>query len=178
MWLGSGKPNRFVNYNGATLIGLGDECPTFLDQFGQVAGRNVHILLDLNYPVKPFHNDALVPDAEWAQWLENGYLPIVRTKVVGHGVAVDWTAFSSEYNGIKCDYVLLNNAGSPLHLRLLFVNSTSVSVEGDRITSGNQACAIIPSAKVSRTTNAKYNLLSPESWCTELPRWDPAVPMI
>jgi len=178
MWLGSGKPSRFANYNGATLIGLGDERPTFLDQYGQVAARNAQILLDLNYPVKPFHNDALIPDAEWAQWLENGYLPIVRTKVAGHGIAVDWTAFSSDYNGMKCDYVLLNKGASPLHLRLLFVNSTSVSVEGDRIISGDQVCAILFGAKVSRTTSAKYNLLSPESWCTDVPRWDPTVPII
>jgi len=178
MWPGSGKPNRFANYNGATLIGLGDERPTFLDQYGQVAARNAHILLDLNYPVKPLHNDALTPDAEWAQWLESGYLPIVRTRVAGHGVAVDWTAFASDYNGIKCDYVLFNNAASPLHLRLLFPNSTSVSVEEDRILSGDQVCAILPGAKVGRTTSAKYNLLSPESWCTDIPRWDPAVPLI
>jgi len=177
-WPGSGKPNRFVNYNDATLIGLGDERPTFLDQYGQVAGRNVQILLNANYPVKPFHNDALVPDLEWEQWLEDGYLPIVRTKVAGPELAVDWTSFSSDFGGVKCDYVLVGDAAPLLHLRLMFVNSTSVRVEGDRIVSGDQVCAIVPAAKVGRTTSAKYNLLSPESWCTDLPRWDPALPNI
>lgn len=178
VWPGSGKPNRFTNYNSATLIGLGDERPAFLDQYGQVSARNAQILLDLNYPVKPFHNDALIPDAEWAQWLESGYLPIVRTKVAGLGVAVDWTAFSSDYNGIKCDYVLVNNADAPLHLKLLFPDSTSVSVQGDRIISRDRVCAILPGARVGRTTSAKYNLLASESWCTDTPRWDPAVPLI
>jgi hypothetical protein len=178
LWQGDGKPNRFANYNGATLIGLGDERPSFLDQYGQLGGRDVQVLLDVDYPVRPFQNDALVPDAEWAQWLENGYLPIVRSKVNRHGVSVDWTAFTSDYNGLKSDYILIDSGGSSLHLRLLFTNAASVRLEGDRIISGDQVCAIVPGATVGRTTSAKYNLLSPESWCTDLPRWDPPVPLI
>ena len=79
-WPGSGKPSPLVNYNCATLIGLGDEPPAFLDQFGQPGGRRTQVLLDLDYPVKPFQNDAITPDRDWAQWLESGYLPIVRTR--------------------------------------------------------------------------------------------------
>jgi hypothetical protein len=74
-WPGSGKPSPLVNYNCATLIGLGDEPPGFLDQLGQPGGRRTQVLLDLDYPVKPFQNDAITPDWDWAQWLENGYLP-------------------------------------------------------------------------------------------------------
>ncbi len=175
-WPGSGKPSPFLNYNSATLIGLGDEPPTFLDQFGQPGGRRTQVLLDVDYPVKPFQNDAITPNGDWAQWLESGYLPIVRTRTNAKGVSIDWTAFTSEYAGVKADYVVLNTAAAPLRLRLAFPCADSVRVEGNKIVSDDKIWAIIPAAKVLKVTTSRYNMLSPESWCNDVPRWDPRVP--
>ena len=176
-WPGSGKPSPFVNYNCATLIGLGDEPPAFLDVLGQPGGRRTQVLLDLDYPVKPFHNDGIIPDWDWAQWLESGYLPIVRTRANAKGVSIDWTAFTSQYAGVKADYVVLNTAAAPLRLRLAFPYAYSVKVEGDTIASDDKIWAIIPAAKVLKVTTARYNMLSPDSWCSDVPRWDPQVPL-
>ena len=47
-WPGSGKPSPLVNYNCATLIGLGDDPPTFLDHSANLAAaepRSFSILI-------------------------------------------------------------------------------------------------------------------------------------
>lgn len=176
-WIGDGKPSPLVNYNCATLVGLGDEPPAFLDQFGQLSGRTAQVLLDIGYPVKPYEDLRSRPDGDWAQWLESGYLPIVRSKVNAGDRSVDWTAFSSGCRGIKAEHVVLNDASVPLRLRLAFPYEYSVSVQGNMIVSNDHVCAIIPDAKIVGTTSARYNLLSPESWSNECPHWSPYVPV-
>ncbi len=126
-----GKPSPLLNYNCSTAIGLGDEPAGILDQFGQLRGRNVQLLLDLDSPLMPFqHEKWIAEDRQWAQWLDSGCLPIVRSKLSGGRVSVDWTAFSSDHGGVKGDYVAVSNAAAPLRLRLLFPYASSVKVEG------------------------------------------------
>ncbi len=173
-----GKPSPLLNYNCSTAIGLGDEPAGILDQFGQLRGRNAQVLLDLDSPLMPFqHEKWKSEDKLWEQWLDSGCLPIVRSKLSGERVSVDWTAFTSRHGGVKGDWIVVKNAQAPLRLRLLFPYATSVNVEGNQIIDRDKIVAFFPGAKTVRATSAKYNLLSPNSWCIDIPRWDYRIPL-
>ncbi len=173
---GPGSPSKLLNYNADTAIGLGDEPAGILDPFGQLRGRNVHVLLDLNSPLKPFQNEERVPGEEWQQWLASGHLPIVRTRTGGR-VSVDWTAFASAHAGVKGEYIVVNDTPAALRLRLLFPYVTAVRMEGDQVIGGDKVLASLPRGGRVTMHEAKYNLLSPDSWWIDVPRWDSRTPL-
>src|SRR5271170_5187061 len=63
------------NTNVQTVIGLGDETPGIIDQYGQLDSRNASVALN----VGKFPNTS--PGLKWSQSLEAGYFPIVKTEV-------------------------------------------------------------------------------------------------
>ncbi|MGD0498488.1 MAG: hypothetical protein ABSC23_08625 [Bryobacteraceae bacterium] len=164
-----GAPSPLLNFNCYTAIGLGDDPAGILDEFGQLRGRNVHVLLDLDSPLKPFDTGTRVQDERWAQWLKEG-LPIVRSKADGRRASIDWTAFAADHAGIKGEYVVVSHVASPLHLRLLFPYVTTVRVEGNQVIGRDQLLALIPEAKHVAIGSAKYNLFSPDSARLREPR--------
>src|SRR3984957_16974384 len=86
------------NTNLQTAIGLGDETPGIVDQFGQLDSR--HAILALQIGTTPLES----PNLHWSQTLEEGYLPIVSTQVQSNQRSAGWTAYTSNAanTGVEC----------------------------------------------------------------------------
>jgi hypothetical protein len=161
------------NTNLQTAIGLGDESAGILDNFGQLKTRNCEVEFELGIPSQP------LASLDWSQSLDGGYLPIVTTEKLALANSLRCIAFTSEFDGLKADYLGIEEANNPHRITLWFPYTTSIKVSGQTVTSGNKVLAIFDFAKVTKVSQAKYNYLTPEVELLEspaklLPGCDPA----
>ena len=160
---------KFYNTNLQTAVGLGDETPGIVDEFGQLDSRNAMISLEIaSAPLK-------APAWDARQSLENGYLPIVTTELKSAAGNVTWSAYSTDAPDSGADCVEITKADHPYKVQLWFPYTTKIDVKDGAVTSGNQVLALFPSTDKIKVTQAKYNLLSEhrESWSLAAPPWDP-----
>jgi hypothetical protein len=151
------------NTNLQTAIGLGDEPPGIVDTFGQVKTRNAEVRLEIGSPPQPLDK------ASWSQTLQGGYLPIVSTEVGTSPSSLRWVAFTSLMDGLKSDYIGIEQAGEEQRITLWFPNTTSITVGEGIVTSSGKVLAIFPPCKVNGSSQAKYNYLTPEAGSLESP---------
>jgi hypothetical protein len=160
---------RLFNPNLQTAIGLGDETPGIVDQFGQLDSR--HAILAVQIGTTPLES----PDLHWSQTLEEGYLPIVSTQIQSNQGSAGWTAYASNAasTGVECFEFL--RADLPLKVHLRFPYTTKIEVNAGVVTSGGQILAQFPAAASVKISQAKYNLLTPdrETWSFSKPPWSP-----
>jgi len=185
--LWGGNPNRMLlvnkgsssealsslfNINVQTAIGLGDETPGIIDQYGQLDSRNATVCLNIE---KVPHTS---PDLTWSQSLEDGYLPIVQTEVRSSHGTVTWTACATSGANVDADCLEITRADPRLTFKLWFPFTTKIEVNDGIVTSGNRILAVIPAAGNINLSQAKYNLLTParECWSLSRPPWSPAPP--
>jgi hypothetical protein len=153
-----GKSAPLYNTNLRTAIGLGDELPGIVDKFGQLLrGRNAATRLELGAPLQPAKN------AEWSQSLLDGYLPVVETQLKASNATLRWAVFSSDYQDVKADYIEIKEADNPYRLTLLFPYTTSIEMERGSVVGNGKRLALFPPAKSITTSQAKYNLVTPET---------------
>jgi hypothetical protein len=160
------------NTNIKTNIGLGDETPGIVDQFGQLDSRNASVGLSIgDVSLKS-------SDLHWSQSLESGYLPIVNTEVRSSRGSARWTAAATTGGNVQADYLEFNQADLPLKIDLWFPFTTRVEAGGGIVTSGDRVLAVFPPSAVINLSQAKYNLVTPgrESWSLSRPPWSPEVP--
>ena len=100
------------NTNVQTVIGLGDETPGIIDQYGQLDSRNATV--DLNVGKVPHTS----PDLKWSQSLEDEYLPIVGTEVRSSQGIVSWTAYATSAANVDADCLEVTRADLPLTFKL------------------------------------------------------------
>ncbi len=151
------------NTNLQTATGLGDEPPGFLDKSGQLKTRNAEVQVEIG----PSHG--AVANAACSQSLQDGYLPIVTSEVRTPQSYLRWVTFTSEADEVKADYIGIEEAKEGLSVTLWFPQVTSIKVSEGTVTSGDKVLAILPSAKVAKVTQAKYNYLTPEAGPIEWP---------
>lgn len=157
------------NKNIKTNIGLGDEAPGIVDQFGQLDSRNASICLSLgDIPLNS-------PDLHWSQSLEDGYLPVVNTEVRSSPGSARWSAAATIEKNVQADYLEFNQADLPLKMDLWFPFSTQIDVKDGIVTSGDHILAILPPSTAVSLAQAKYNLVTParESWSLSRRPWSP-----
>jgi hypothetical protein len=153
-----GRSAPRYNANLRTAIGLGDELPGIVDKFGQLLrGRNAATRLELGAPLQPAEN------AEWSQSLLDGYLPVVETQLKASNATLRWAVFSSDYQDVKADYIEIKEADNPYRLTLLFPYTTSIEMERGSVVGNGKYLALFPPAKSITTSQAKYNLVTPET---------------
>jgi hypothetical protein len=173
------------NINLQTAIGLGDEPATIVDRLGQLNSRNVGIRLEAGANLAPAgssawrqwlqgawqgHSDMrqpatpTIPSPDWRQWLEDGYSPVVSTELRSPQGSLRAVAFSSDFGGIRADYVGMQVAKMPWRLTLLFPFVTSVKAHRGVVTSHDRILAFYPFPnKGEAVFQGKYNLLTPAS---------------
>jgi hypothetical protein len=160
---------QLFNTNLQTAIGLGDETPGIVDQYGQLDSR--HAVVALKMGTTPLES----PDFHWSQTLEEGYLPIVTTEVRSNQGSAGWTAYASNAanTGVECFEFL--RADLPLKVHLRFPYTTKIEVNAGVVTSDGQILALFPAAASVKVSQAKYNLLTPEqeTWSFSKPPWSP-----
>jgi hypothetical protein len=161
------------NTNLQTAIGLGDEPPGLLDKFGQLKTRNADVQLEIGAPSQP------LTKAGWLQSLQDGYLPIVRTEVRASQGSLRWVAFTSEAEGVKADYLGLEEAKGRYRIALRFPYTTSIKVSDGIVTNGDKILAFFAPTKQVVVSQAKYSYLTPQAGAFEtpgkpLPGLDPA----
>jgi hypothetical protein len=159
----SHEKRALYNTNLQTAIGLGDELAGILDKFGQLKARNAEVRLEIGSPPQP------LTKAGWLQSLQDGYLPIVHTEVRTSQGSLRWVAFTSEAEGVKADYVGLEEASRQQQITLWFPRTTSIKVSEGIVTSGDKVLAILPATKVVTVSQAKYNFLTPQARPLEWP---------
>jgi hypothetical protein len=171
---GSSKsPAAQYNTNLRTAIGLGDEPAGILDKFGQLKTRHAEVELEIGMPLRP------VDEAQWSQSLQEGCLPVVETGVETPSGSLRWTAFTSEFAGIKADYIEIKEANAAHRITLWFPFTRSIQVHHNRVTSGKQVLAIFPPPNRVEVSQARYNYLTPQAGFAKtsahtLPNLDPA----
>jgi len=153
-----------------TAVGLGDEPPGLLDKFGQLKSRRVETQFALGTPPQP------ADQAEWSQSLQDGYLPMVETRLRTPQGEFRSLAFASEASGLKADYVEVESSQGAYRVTLLFPFTTSVTVGEGMVTSGGKLLASFPPPKKFVVSQAKYNLLTRESWSLDVPPWEDQKP--
>src|SRR5271165_5384875 len=160
------------NTNVQTLIGLGDETPAIIDQYGQLDSRNATV--DLNVGKVPHTS----PDLKWSQSLEDGYFPIVSTEVRSSQGTVSWTAYATSAANVDADCLEVTRADLPLTFKLWFPFTTRIEVNDGIVMSGDRILAVLPAVSNMNLSQAKYNLLTParESWSLSRPPWSPVPP--
>lgn len=160
------------NTNVQTLIGLGDETPGIIDQYGQLDSRNATV--DLNVGKVPHTS----PDLKWSQSLEDGYFPIVSTHVRSSQGTVSWTAYATSVANVDADYLEVTRADLSLTFKLWFPFTTRIEVNDGIVMSGDRILAVLPAVSNMNLSQAKYNLLTParESWSLSRPPWSPVPP--
>ena len=160
------------NTNVKTNIGLGDEPPGIVDQFGQLDSRNASVCLSIgDIPLKS-------PDLHWSQSLEGGYLPIVNTEVRSSRGGARWTAAATVEGNVQADYLEFDQVDLPLKIDLWFPFTTRIEVNGGIVTSRDRILAVFPPSAAINLSQAKYNLVTPgrESWSLSRQPWSPEVP--
>jgi hypothetical protein len=158
---GSGSGGRsapLYNTNLRTAIGLGDELPGIVDKFGQLQrSRNAAMRLEMGAPLQSAEN------AEWSQSLLDGYLPVVETQLKLSNATLRSAAFSSDYEGVKADYVEIKEASHPYRITLLFPYTTSIDTKRDSVAGNGKYLALFPPAEKMAMSQAKYNMVTPEA---------------
>ena len=160
------------NANIKTNIGLGDETPGIIDQFGQLDSRNASICLSIgDVPLKS-------PDLHWSQSLEDGCLPIVSTEVKSPRGGARWTSAATNAADVRADYLEFSQASLPLKVNLWFPFTTRIEAKDGIVTSGDRIVAVFPPSAAVNLSQAKYNLTTParESWSLSRQPWSPEVP--
>ncbi len=160
------------NTNIKTNIGLGDETPGIIDQFGQLDSRNASVSLSIgDLPLKS-------TELHWSQSLEGGYLPIVTTEVRSSQASARWTAGATTDGNVQGDCLEFSKTGLPLKVDLWFPYTTRVESRDGIVTSGDHILAAFPSSAGVSISQAKYNLVTParESWSLGRTPWSPEVP--
>jgi GH15 family glucan-1,4-alpha-glucosidase len=161
----------YRNYQ--TAIGVGDEPISIVDRFGQLksddanvpelanaarggGSRNVMALLHVGDPLVPANS------LEASQWLDDGYLPIVHTKLRTKSGFVLSTAFSSAARDVKADYLGFAYGKNPFQVRLLCSNSTAIKADNGVLYTPERILATFTGAGKVTISNARYNCLTPE----------------
>jgi len=170
---GSDSSPSLYNVNYQTAIGLGDEPATVVDRFGQLksddanvpelanaarggGSRNGNLLIEIGSPARPISTFQAV------QSLEDGYLPIVHTRVnTAHGLFQS-VVFSSDWGGVKSDYVGIIGGASSCRITLLCPTTTRITVEHGVVRTPDRILVIAPTDRVIRVHNARYNCMTPE----------------
>ena len=155
-----------------TAIGLGDEPPSTVDNYGQLlwTRRAVYSRMQFGSPLQPAEN------AHWTQSLLDGYIPVVETHLSLGNSSLQLSAFASDHGDVKADYIEIKNPQTPYRVELFFPYTTSIMLNNGTVTSGDKVLAAFPRPKKSSIRLAKYNLLTPESWSTLHPAWNAYVP--
>jgi hypothetical protein len=164
--------SSLCNTNIKTNIGLGDQAPGIIDQFGQLDSRNASICLSIgDVPLKS-------PNLHWSQSLEGGYLPIVSTEFRSSRGAARWTAAATTVGNVQADYFDFNQADLPLKVDLWFPLTTRIEVHEGIVTSRDRILAAFPPSTAVNLSQAKYNMITPalESWSLSRPPWSPELP--
>src|SRR5271166_2107191 len=163
-----------ANTNVQTVIGLGDETPGIIDQYGQLDSRNATV--DLNVGKVPHTS----PDLKWSQSLEDEYLPIVGTEVRSSQGIVSWTAYATSEANVGADCLEITRADLPLTFKLWFPFTTEIQVNDGIVMSGDRILAVLPAVSNMNLSQAKYNLLTParETWSLSRPPWSPVPPAV
>src|ERR1019366_590265 len=125
--------------------------------------RNAEVQAEIG----PSHGSAA--KAACSQSLQGGYLPIVTSEVRTPQGSLRWVTFTSQADDLKADYIGIEEANEGLNVTLWFPRVTSIKVSEGTVTSGDKVLAILPSAKVMKVTQAKYNYLTPEAGPIEWP---------
>jgi hypothetical protein len=146
-------PRPLYNVNLQTAIGLGDERASVVDGFGQIKSRHVWIRYETGSPLRSS------AELKSSQQLEDGYLPIVHTKLRLPQGEFHSVAFSSESEDVKADYWGVDSV-QPCGVTLWFPNFLSVTTANGMVVNQNQVLAVFPNAQKVRATQAKYNCLS------------------
>ncbi len=157
------------NNNIQTAIGLGDETPGIIDQFGQLDSRNATFCLDIGgFPYAS-------PDLKWSQALDGGYFPIVHTEARSSQGSAGWTAYATSVANADADCLEISRADLPLTFKLWLPFTTEIAVNDGIVTSGDRILAVLPVVANANLTKAKYNLLTParECWSLSRPPWSP-----
>src|ERR1035441_736952 len=161
------------NTNWQTAIGLGDEPASIVDRFGQLksddvngpelanvakggGSRNVTVQIEVGRPAHP------VSSLGALQWLEDGYLPIVHTKVSTKLGLFQSVIFSSDSGDLKADYVGIKAGRNPFRVKLLCTTTTLISANEGVVRTPNQILAVAPVPTRVRIHNAGYNCVNSE----------------
>lgn len=177
---GSDKSRPLYNVNYQTAVGLGDEPATVVDRFGQLksddanvpelanaarggGSRNLNVVVEVGNPLRAISTFQAV------QSLEDGYLPIVHTKLPAQQGLFQSVVFSSDPGGIKADYLGISGGSNPFRIKLLCPTTTLVTRVGDVIRTPDQLLAIVSAPIGINTHNAKYNCMTPERNSRVLP---------
>jgi len=161
------------NKNWQTAIGLGDEPATIVDRFGQLksddanvpelanaamggGSRNVKVLIEIGDPPRP----ASTLDA--SQYLEEGYLPIVRTRLHAQEGEFRSVIFSSEWGKVKADYIGITSGSNPFCVKLLCPTTTSITADEGIVLTADKVLAVVSASCKVAIHNARYNYLTPE----------------
>ncbi len=162
------KSGIFYNTNLQTAIGLGDALAGIVDRYGQLDSRNARVGLD-------FGSDK--PESaglSFSQSLAEGYYPVVSTEAKSAAGTVRSTAFASDAGG---DCFEIGASGLPVRVQLWFPYATSIRVKDGVVTSRGSVLAIIPKEAAFKTTEAKYNFLTPvrDAFTIGAPPWSPVM---
>ena len=169
----SDKNTPLYNRNYQTAIGIGDEPISIVDRFGQLksddanvpqlanaarggGSRNVKVLIEIGDPARS------VSTLRAFQWLEDGYLPIVYTRLEPGTGKFSSVVFSSAAGGVKADYLGITAKGNSFHVRLVCPTSTSIAMDRGILYTPNQVLAVVPRPANVRISNARFNCLTPE----------------
>lgn len=151
---------ELYNTNVRTLIGLGDKPAGIVDKYGQLL-RSRHSAVRLRFG-RSLQAAEVATTA--SQYLVDGYLPIIESRLEADGGAIEWNTFSSDHGGIEADYVEVTKVNGSFELSLLFPRSTSIRVEGGCVCDGTgKALALFPKPRSYTVHRAKYNLMTPET---------------
>src|SRR5262249_6339279 len=96
---GTAGARSLVNTNVHTAIGLGDQTPGIVDQFGQLDARHARLRLEIGAGGRQ------PADYRWSQALEGGYLPIVRTEARSARGAASWRAYAAREANIEGEWL-------------------------------------------------------------------------
>jgi len=135
---GGDESRALYNVNYQTAIGPGDEPATVVDRFGQLksddanvpelanaarggGSRNVSVVMEIGNPSRAVSN------FQADQSLEDGYLPILHTKVRAQQGFFRSVVFSSDSGGIKADYLGIIGGSNPFRVRLLCPTTTLIT---------------------------------------------------
>ncbi len=177
---GSDESRALYNVNYQTAIGPGDEPATVVDRFGQLksddanvpelanaarggGSRNVNLVMEIGNPSRAISTFQAV------QSLEEGYLPILHTKVRAQQGPFQSVVFSSEPGGVKADYLGISSGSNPFRVTLLCPTSTLITTAGNVIRTPDHILAIVSPPIGINTHNAKYNCMTPERNSRVLP---------
>jgi hypothetical protein len=143
------------NINLQTAIGLGDEMAGIIDGHGELDSRNAKFRLVTGAGSE----DA--SEIKWKQSLYDAYLPIVSTESRSARGRMTWDAYASDVAETGAEYVEIYHTDLSYRVELLFPYTTHVDVSDGKVCSGEQLLAVIPGAMNIKSSQARYNFLTP-----------------